>query len=693
MTMPANLFIDAPDIQDVSLTHLGNDLEQWPEEIIQKFKERVPMSSDMSVMVKFQKKDDENGTATGAIIVSTTEKSAVVPLIVKDFMLYPLDVMIAKQKLLPLTPDYFASIFQNASVFQNIEEYPTYGGLGRFEDANLWNAIYPPSLGRYAYASDGKSEAREKIIGALIEKVAHVPEALRGKSYPITDAIMSTIPRGEFASKFANASNHVAGFHRNGHMDQLAKISQQEKVGNLQAVNMNEFRQGVDKLIPKSIMLLRRESPDKYSILSNSDEVFSPAITHGVSRDLCYDLVSKISDHVDDTMNEVDQNGEKVLLLPTGKDNVVLAKEDQTIVEEATSFDHYRVKSHTGVTVEGFVIPKVIDFEMKPVALKIFIGKTMSTIQETIAGVRVENSNFRMPNEVPKVGQTGTFVYQPDASHALATIPVTIKSVESEPMGYKMVAYDLLGRPYRLQTSGSMDLLRITHEVNGYHILPKRMQWVPMQGFGPVSNSIASYAVKEAEEKVPGPAVEIIAIGHGSYSMRGADKYAQEIGWDKTFLTGPQTEFLLASLGCGREKIASSFKKAHREGSTLVRGIKLPALGSEKTAANKAVWMKAEKLASMLRRDLFKEASYIDNAQTVDALLALNFVNPDNIGKFIGKIPQLKGAISALASCLLASRIGIKEIPDEAASTAMHRLIEVVDGLEKLRSAQEIAPG
>src|SRR4051812_33579897 len=115
MTMPANLFIDAPDVQDVSLTHLSNDTEQWPEEIIQKFKERVPMAADMSVMVKFQKKDDENGTATGAVIVNTNEKAAVVPIIIKDFMLYPLDVMIAKSKLLPLTPQMFQEVFQNTA--------------------------------------------------------------------------------------------------------------------------------------------------------------------------------------------------------------------------------------------------------------------------------------------------------------------------------------------------------------------------------------------------------------------------------------------------------------------------------------------------------------------------------------------------------------------------------------------------
>lgn len=685
MTMPANLFIDAPDVQDVSLTHLGNDLEQWPEEIIQKFKERVPMASDMSIMVKFQKKDEENGTATGAIIANTADKAAIVPIIVKDFMLYPIDVMIAKQKLLPLTPQMFQEIFQNTSVFQNIEEYPTYGGLGRFEDANLWNAIYPPSLGRYAYAAD---RSKEDLIGEIFAIVAQTPEMMKSASYPVLLEIMPTIANGSKVASWCRENpGHFASYHKHGHVPMLKKIA------SLQAVNMNEFRPAADKLIPKSIVMLRRESPDKYSILSNSDSVFSPGLVGPVSRDDVYRLMSKITDHVDDTMNEVDQNGEKLLLLPSGKNNVILAQEDQSIVEDATSFDTYRIRTNTGVTVEGYVIPKVIDFNMKPVDLKIFIGKTMSTIQPRIAGVRVENSNFKMPDETPQVGQTGTFVYQPDAAHALATIPVTIRSIVAEPYGYNLVCADLLGRPIKIRTNGAMDLQRITPEFQGYHLIPSKMKWVPMQGFGPISDTVESYAIKEAEEKRTGSGVQVISTGYGQFSLKGAQKYAQALGWDQTSLTETKASFLLASLGCGQTKIASTIKKAKVQGRAEVHGLTLPPLASEKVAEKKPMWEKAEKVASLLRRDLLKEASYIDNAQTVDALLALNFVNPDNIAKFIGKIPQLKAAISCLASCLLASRIGLKEIPEEAASTSMHRLIEVVDGLEKLRSAQEIAPG
>jgi hypothetical protein len=660
MVMPANLFIDAPDVQDVSLSQLSNEMEIWPEEIIQKFKERIPESTDLNIMVKFMKKDEENGTATGSIIVNGADRAAIIPIIIKDFMLFPLDVMIAKGRLLPLTPTFFAAIFQKGELFQAIEEYPTYGGLGRFEDANLWNATYPPSMGRYAYAS---------------------------ANYPILDSIADTIKNASELKTWLVANpNHYVAFRKNGHVDLLQKLA------NLQAVNMSEYAQGRESLIPRNIAVLRREGPDKYTILRNSDTVFSPAITPDVSYHDCMSFVSKLTGSIGDAMNEVDRNGEKLLMLPAPKDNVVLARTDSEIAESADSFDSYAVMSNTGVTVLGQVIPKVIDFDQKTVNLKIFLGKTMQTMQPEIWGVRLKNGPVKIQGSLPAIGQTGTFVYQPEDSHALCTIPVTVVMVSSHgPCGLTLKVTDLMGRPLRLRTSREMDVHRIAL-LNGEYLLPGGMKWVPMSGFSPVSSSAESYAVKIAGAKITDRPVSLLSTGFGQFSMKGVDKYASALGWDRTNLHSYQAKFILASLGCGEKQILGAIKHAQVQGKAELHNLNFPPLMAEKIAEKVPTAEKLVKLSKLLRHNLFKEASYIDNAQTVDALLALNFVNPDNIAKFIGKIPQLKSAISTLASCVLASRVGMKEIPEEATATAMHRLIEVVEGLEKLRAAKDIAP-
>lgn len=661
-SVPTNLFIDTPEVHDGSTHQLSNDIDSWPEDIIQKIKERVPKVSGMNAMVKFMKKDEENGTATGSIVITSPDKTAIVPIIVKDFNLMPLDVIIAKQRLLPLTPDYFDAIFEDNNIFQKLEEYPMFSGLGRFEDANLWNSIYPPSLGRYAYASAG---------------------------YPIMDAISDDIDGGPFRKELREMIDKdekiAARFVNNGHWDLM------KKVANLTiAVNENEFRQGKESLIPKNVAMVYLESPNKYTILSSADKTFCPVITK-VDRPECHKFVSMVCDCVDDVLNEVDQNGEKFLRVSGPADDVVLAETDHFPVEEANEYDHYCVKTRSGHDEEGMVVPKVINFDQVPQNLKLFLGKNTSTMQENIYGVRVHRSRFEPESCMPHVGQTGTFLFRPDKSHGLATTPVTIKSVVDDCGSLVLKVADLMGAPLKLKMCPSMKhLQRIAKIAPGEYVLPGKMEWVPMKNFGVISDSKESFLSKEAGSRFSAHTATIINKGNDDWAVRGLDKYANEAGFDKGHMRGPEVRFMLSALGCSQEKIAQLTKVAKASGHAKVANLKLLPLWSEKVAEKIPAATEMVEFARSLKANLIKEASYMDNSQTVDALLALNFITPENISKFVSKIPLLKGAISALASCVIASRLGMKEIPEEATSTSMSRLIEVVSGLEKLRATQEV---
>jgi len=660
MTLPAGLFVDSPETQDVTLHPLSEDVEIWPEEIVQKFKERIADSEGLNMVVKFMKKDEENGTATGSIAVSNEKKQATIPLIVKDFSLFPLDIFIAGNRLLPLNSDYFRTFFQDNETFQKLEEYPVYGGLGRFDDSNMLNAIYPPNSGRYSYASAG---------------------------YDILDQISDTIDGTEFKKYLENHPGVAINFKKQGHAEII------KKVANLQAVNMNEFRQGVDNLIQRPISVLKREGPNKYTILSNSDQVFSPAITT-VDREEAHKFVSKICDKPQDEINDVDQNGEKLLTVPErpskDSDRVFVEGPAPERIELAEEFDHYKVKSKRGVMHEGVVIPKVIDFNMKILPLKIFIGKTMATVQPEIAGMRVENSTFNLEKRDLAVGQSGTFVYQPSDKKALATMPVTIESIVEDCGSKKITVMDLVGNPYKLKFSPDMGHLeRIAALPDGSYTMPKEFKWIPMEGFEEISNSAPDYFAKSAGSQNAYP-VKVIPTGYDQYSIKGVNKYADALGWDSTNLNRAQTTFLLASLGSSGQEIDEIYKVAQRTGLGVANSLKFTPLRAEKIAKAVPLAKRMKKVADGLKRNLTKEASYVGNSQTVDTLLSLNFVSPENVSKFVSKVPQFKSSISNLASCLIASRLGLEEIPEQAASSAMNKLVEVVDGLESLRASQEM---
>lgn len=677
MTLPMNLFADAPEMQDVSMTQLGEDVQAWPEELVQKFKERIPDAQSMSIISKFVKMDEETGTATGSLEISNATTKATVPLIIKEFSLYPMDVFIANNKILPLTPDFFAQIFnQQADPFKRLEEYPNYGGMGRFDDGNLWNAVYPPSLGRYAYASAG---------------------------YPILDTISETINPKEMWDFLKANPAIAANFQKHGQTEIV------EKIANLQPVNMNEYGQGKQNLLNRNIAMLRKDGPNKYTILANSDEVFSPIVKQvpkGQIPQTCSDMRLTVSDHVQDDINDVDQNGEKFLSLPvrsTIADNggPYIEEGENRRIEQATECDHYVVRKPNGVEVEGVVIPDVTDFNNVPTDQKLFLGKTYSSMQANIAGVRVQNSSFVPKTSEPKPGQTGTFVCMCNKSKMQATIPVTIESVHISYVGNTdIVATDLTGMPIRIDYTES-DFKKIVPpsapssttpscgEDNSYRVSSKHYKWVPMEGFGELTAHALDFAVKTAGMKKTANPAKIISTGYGLYSVKGLDKYAYAAEMNPQLMTQNNVGFLLVSLGFPQEKLASVYKTASKYGQATIHGLNSPILESEKVASRNNSMQKVASFAAKLKSNLIKEASFMEDSQSVDALLSLNFINPDNISKFVGKLPSLKGAISSLASLLIASRLGVKEVPEQAVSTAMMRLVEVVNGLETLRATQQ----
>jgi len=87
--------------------------------------------------------------------------------------------------------------------------------------------------------------------------------------------------------------------------------------------------------------------------------------------------------------------------------------------------------------------------------------------------------------------------------------------------------------------------------------------------------------------------------------------------------------------------------------------------------------------SGMPRFDTVKTAAGIADAETVDKVLALNFLNPANITKFKEYVPDLRNSLSKLADLLLAARLGL-DVPSVALKTAMDNLGEAITFLEQV---------
>lgn len=660
MSIPTNLFLDNQEVGDNTTIQLSSNIEEWPEQIITALKERLGGLDGFSTIVKFKREDPEMGTATGSVIVSNNKMQCNIPVIVQEFKMFPLDMFIVGSKLLPLTPDYFAISMTNNDPLGKVTDYPVFSGTGRFDNGNIWNALYPPSLGRYSFAS-----AQYPMLSEIIETMS--PDNLK-----------------EFKEKLASDSQSALRFQKSQHLEVIQKLA------NAKPVNINAFSQSIDNLVDRNIFVLKKDGPNKYTMLSNSDKVFHPQIVQ-LTRHEANTLAVKVTDAPDDLMNDVDQNGEKILYMTESFPGVHIDHGYQDEVRMAKEFGVYKVKKKNGVSVEGFFIPVVVDYDMSVLPYKMFLGKTNSVIQDQIAGVRVTNSNYRIDFSDPRVGQTGTFVYLGDNGKALATAPINIASVSDRGGKIMIKGMDLLGHPVKIVIDDFMDGDSIFKLEDGYYRIPRKMQWSVMEGFDEVSNNPADYAIKTASEHRSINPVTVHQNG-SFYNVKGLGKYASElssVNMDASCLSKPELMLILGSIGASAGIIADTITKCASHQKTVLHGTILPVSYSEKVAELKTALKNTEKVAGKFKSDLIKAASFVDSTHTVDTLLSLNFSTPENVAKFIGKIPRFKAAITDLLGCLLASRIGIKQIPEQSTSSAVQRLIEVLNGLEELRAVNE----
>lgn len=641
------LFVDSPELADGSLTQLSDDANSWPEEVIQKLRERLIQSDSLSMIVKFQKIDPEAGYATGAIEVSNSTNKVMVPVIIQDFSMYPLDVFIAKSKTLPLNNEYFQQAMGAESPFKSLEEFPA--ATQRFTEGNLMETIYPPNMGRATYASAG---------------------------YPILDFISDDIDGSIIKETLSKNPTTLVGFAKNGHKDILTKLSSLKRP-------MSKRASAAGKII-----VMAKTAPNKIDFISSNQEVFNPIIESSTAcspNDYQAIKAALGSQSVDSLLRE----GYAILRPSVTKDESFIVGGIDTSIVETKEPGIYSLNRYDNTLVDGLVINEVKTLDWQNAGTKMFLGKDgISSMQDTFVGKKIDGG-FSPLFVNPKIGTTGVFFTMMDAGRPLCTTPFTVVAVSEgyDNFSCQLTLANLMGIKFHVAVSRDKSLQRIA-KFGSQYVIPSTFKWVQITSLNDFDSSVVNAHEKRAHYQKFNNKVQIIGNG-SSYSMRGVEKYASELNSDITNLQKFQVATILAGLGMGTEKIAEAIKLADVRGNVTIGNLKMVETGSDKAMLFSAGQAKLAATCDSLRSDLLKEASQLENSQTVDAMLALNFINPDTISKFVSKIPQLKAAASSLATLLLASRMGIQEVPENACSTAMTRLVEVINGLETLRASQE----
>ena len=686
-----NLFAHEPELPNVQKTKLPDNVSSWAETITTLVRENFPDVSKMPLEVEFKKKDDQEGTAIGSVHVINTDvnKSVYLPIIIDKFQLHPMDIWMEKktQAVHPLTKDTFKELFFSPNFAEGLDARPADSMGNYFNDPSMWTTTYPPLQGRYSYASAG---------------------------YNLLDVIADTMTQDDleaFRAELKASPMLLQKFAKHGHSEIISKLA--AKKG---AVNTMDYGASAKKLIPTSYIQVKREGQDKYSLLSMADGMFDLATSVKMDHRHCHDFLSKIVGKPQDFMTEVDENGEKVAILkPAPKEGVWLYDTEEQKAVPANEFNCYWVKNKNGLMLEALVIPDIVNFEGKRIKGKAVLSRTHSCFQDNVAGIPYPQSEaaekILKPSAI-RTGQTGLFVYIGKNGKAIATMPVTIRAIEGE-WDQILAVTDLNGKKFRVRQSwgkafkksslvgdGAVkdlgdrkETTNVTLESLGfaeidpdYFIIPDHMMWIPMEPMTEVTHTPAEWLEKTAMLKMSMDPVKVRYTGI-VYDFSGGGLPHLEANED-------QARALLVNLGADLDKVAHILKKAKHVGRATVHGTQKLDSSQDVVEKMKSQIAKIAVACKKMKKKLVKEAAEIggteiEDKQTVDMLLALNFLNPENLSKFVAYVPVFEKCADYLAELTLASRLGLKQVNSATTANCMGKLMDILDDLKRIGASMK----
>lgn len=396
-----------------------------------------------------------------------------------------------------------------------------------------------------------------------------------------------------------------------------------------------------------------------------------------------------------ETMQAADQTGAATM---TG-----VEADADPLVEAAApvqTFGLYKVmEKGSGKQIIGYVIPQLMDImtgQMVPQAL--FVNGSQYAMQQTVVGSPV-GINFNLP-ATPNIRGLGAF-YKSDGRSIVVTTPVEIISeVTVEGRKYystrlangqevQLARVDNLKKPVQMSPGEiaipkDYDFMALDSPVqleDGGAAQQGMGQPAPAPGQPPAPMQVP---MKEAQASAYPTMVEIRAWGDLSCDLRGPvfDKIGSGV---QSWADGI---FHLAAAGVPQNLATALLEKAASD-SEPVRLFGLRPLSTPVERAKTAMAMAAVKLANVKlppKQCLLKEAAALSDVASVDSVLALNFINPENLETFIEYIPELEETATKLANIVLASQMGLQTVPQQAAVRAMFAIESVVSALKDLQT-------
>jgi len=655
------MFLDSPltfegeDKYAGMLTKMSDNVDLWPQEIIQEAHKQLPYLSDFEANVVLDKVDEERGVAFGAIEARqktelTTEelhtspvRKVNIPIIIQDQMLRPFDVFLHGKEYEHLTEGRLRAALFRPDMFDAARERP--------HDASLTQDLHPP------YQNLGLGSVK---VGSVELLALPLLPQLQGQVVQHhVDRFHKLAEDPSLQAALANADEGVkAAF---------------ESAMTLKPADREKVAQVLSDSVKPTVVQIKAQPNGKYMLKWANSDMFAP-LQEEIPQDMALDIAGS-----EDMVPELEGDG-TLTLSPDAAVKETLEAEEITTIDQ---FGLWQVQDTSGNELVGWVFPKLLSMDMEPLPLALFNNGSQYALQDMIAG-KLAGKSADIPKGIPKGYGALYFL---DHGTAKAFVPMTVTSTTRGPDGnVKYMANLETGE--QVTFSFADGLKAVIGVGEGEYVVPNDMSWMPLRGQTELVTNPQMFVKTGAQHEIANT-VEIVSDGT-TFSFRGPPiaKVAQEY---TKFVNKADAEFLGVALGMSNTLVKEALERAANGCEVVtVPGVKLLGSPAEKLAAAKAKVKKAlaELDPPIHNYFLMKEAAMLDDALSADKILGLGFLNAENISSFVDMLPALEETSKKLAELLVAVRVGLKDIPEVAVERMLKSLEDVIRGLKVLRQKE-----
>ncbi len=651
---------------------LGDAPELWPQEVLDLFYEQMPALADAEVSPVFKEINEERGYAVGALSVKqkpqvvprdtdakSVTKEIIFPIIVKDKEVSPFDVFFVGETPHPATDANVQAALFRPDLFDITKTMPG--------DVSLVNQLYPPYRSRYGFGTSFEGGAGGKFSSADLLKISMIVQVLPFMSAEDVAHLEAKLAEDPRFQKEALAHEPLR--------KTLAKLA------NFEPLSAEEMVDARRRSVRPDVVQFKKEGHVINVKYANS-QMWSPQTDKLTAKEAAEVLPQ-------DLRNRLAVQGS----VTVSTEPVVRSSFDEEQAVHIKTSGAYLIKSssqqRSGLEKLAQVYTNVTDFDGTSMSMNLTVFHDGDwSMQDKLAGFpKPDYEGEKFPSsglaqvkdlDFEGIAKLGTVSFIGDGK---AILPITIRSIRPTKDGLELYGTSSMEQKIALVLTDNIKGIEKLGKAR--YAIPSDSRFVHLGSLVKCSEDAAEY-VKTASYEAR---LEIISDGR-TYSFRHNDSLRKMAAGQTQFLSRSDALFLASAMGVESDFADRMLSQADRTGSVMLSGVRPIVTEYEKiSAALTQLKPLAERLSEM-RVLLLKEAAILPNEDTVDKVLSLSFITPENISIFTKNIPVFQATATELARTLIATRLGLEAVPEGAVQRAMQAIQGVIEAIQQLKYNQ-----